>query len=351
MEKNIHEARYYRKLEDNVVQCYVCAHKCIIKPGGRGICLARENIDGKLYLLVYGRISAMSIDPIEKKPLFHWYPGSPTFSISTVGCNFRCPWCQNHDISRADPKEVHLRYVPPEEVVRLAVKYECPSISITYNEPIIWFEYGIDVARLASKHDLKIVFVTNGYFSEEIVSEAAKYIHAANVDVKAFKEETYRRYIGARLQPVLDAIVALKEKGVHVETTYLVIPDLNDDPKEIEAMAKWHLENLGPDTPLHISRFFPHYKFLDRPPTPIETLVRAYKIAKEVGLNYVYLGNVPGHSGENTYCPSCGKMLIRRIGFYISEWNLTEDNKCKYCGAKISVVGKYLKAKRWSWLW
>lgn len=345
---DIKEALFYRRLKDNLVQCFSCAHKCIIRNGERGICRVHKNINGKLYLLVYGRLSAMAIDPIEKKPLFHWYPGSPTFSISTIGCNFKCPWCQNWDISQADPDNVKLRYVSPEDVVRLAKKYSCPSISITYNEPTIWLEYVLDVSKLASKDNIKIVLVTNGYFSEESFNEMYKYFHAANIDVKAFREETYKKYIGARLQPVLDSIIAMKEKKIHVETTYLIIPGLNDSEEEIRSMVKWHIDNLGPDTPLHLSRFYPHYKFMDRSPTPIETIERAYRIAREEGLRYIYVGNVFGHKGEYTYCPNCGKPVIKRIGFEIVEYNLDEDNRCKYCSTKISIVGKYSRSSSWN---
>ena len=347
------EARYYRVLENKLVQCTICPRKCVIKPGEAGFCRTRVNMDGKLYSLVYGVVSSIAIDPVEKKPLFHFYPGSPTLSISTVGCTFRCPWCQNWHISQVDATKENLSIYDnygPEDIIEYACRTQCPSISITYNEPIVWLEYSIDVAKLAKENNIMTIFVTNGYASDEVLDEIAGNIHAANVDIKCFKEETYRKYIKGDLKPVLEFTEYLKKKGVHVETTYLIIPGLNDSSEEIRQYCKWHYDHLGPETPLHFSRFYPQYKYTEAPPTPAETLEKAWKIAKEEGLYYVYLGNMPGHSYENTYCPECEKEVIGRYGFYITKWNLDEQNRCKFCGAKVHIAGeKWKETPRYWW--
>ncbi len=337
---DVPEAKRYRKLGDGKIQCLSCAWKCVISEGSRGVCGTKVNVGGKLLDLVYGRVSSAAIDPIEKKPLYHFYPATPTLSVATIGCNFKCPWCQNWFIAHVDVDKYFKRlpYVPPEAVVETARELESPIISFTYNEPTIWFDYAMDVAKEAKKLGFKIVFVTNGFFCDEFLDEAAKYIDAANVDIKAFKKETYTKLVKGRLEPVLQAVEELKKKGVHIETTLLLIPTVNDDMEEVKALAKWQHDVLGPDTPLHISRFHPDYMFMDVPPTPLSTMEKAYKVAKEVGLRYVYLGNVPGHESENTYCPSCGKLVIGRFGFEVVEWNI-EDGRCKFCGEKIAVVG------------
>jgi len=350
----VKEARYYRKLDNNLVQCTICPRKCVIKPGEAGFCRTRINKNGVLYSLVYGVVSSIAIDPVEKKPLFHFYPGSPTLSISTIGCTFKCPWCQNWHISQVDATKADLSFYDnyaPEDIIEYAKRTESPSISITYNEPIVWLEYSIDLAKLAKANNIKTIFVTNGYASDEVLDEIASNINAANVDIKCFSEETYRKYIKGDLKPVLEFTEYLKKKGVHVETTYLIIPGLNDSPDEIRQYCKWHYEHLGPETPLHFSKFYPQYKYTSALPTPVETLENAWKIAKEEGLYYVYTGNVPGHKYENTYCPECGKEVIRRYGFYITKWNLDEQNRCKFCGAKIHISGeKWKEAPRYWWL-
>jgi len=314
---------------------------CHMRPGERGFCQTKENRDGRMYTLIYGELTAMAVDPIEKKPLNHFYPGSLAFSISSVGCSFKCPWCQNWHLSMAKPGEVATTYVEPERVVEAAKKEGCISIAYTYNEPIISLDYVYDTARIARREGVKNVLVTNGYISMEALEEVLPYIDAANVDWKAFKEETYRRYCKAQLQPVLDATEEMKKRGVHVEVTNLIIPGVNDDPEEVRALARYIVEHLGPDTPLHITRFFPHYKFSMRSPTPIETLVRAREMAVEEGVKFVYVGNVPGRDYDSTFCPSCGKVVIRRFGYDIVGWNLTEDMRCKFCGEKIPIVGTY----------
>jgi len=350
-EKSVREALWYERLGDGRVRCLLCPWRCILEPGQVGVCGVRRCEDGRLVTLIYGLVTSVAIDPIEKKPLFHFYPGAPILSISTVGCNFKCPWCQNWHISQAKPGEVAADYVEPERIVALMKEYEVPFLAFTYNEPIIWYEYVIDVARLAKKSGGKIVLVTNGHINPAPLEELVKYVDAANVDVKAFSQATYAKYIHGKLDAVLEAIKIMKERGVHVETTYLVIPGINDGEEEFRKMVRWHLEELGPDTPLHISRFYPAYKFTDRPPTPVEKLAKLWELARGEGLRYVYVGNVPGHSGEYTYCPSCGKPVIKRMGFEVFEWNLTEDNRCRFCGAKVALVGHRWRARpRWPFL-
>jgi len=344
----VKEARFYEQLADGLVRCTICPRRCVIKPGERGFCGTRENRDGRLYTLIYGELSASAVDPIEKKPLFHFEPGSLTFSISTVGCSFKCPWCQNYHISQARPEEYRTVSTSPEDVIRLAKRYECPSISITYNEPIIWLEFVEDVGKLAKAEGLEVVLVTNGYISLEALDAVAGLIDAANVDIKAFDPGFYRRYCKGDLESVLQATVAMLEKGIHVETTLLIIPGLNDKEEELRAFCKWHYENLGPDTPLHISRFFPAYKMLYKEATPISTLQKAYDIAKEAGLSYVYVGNLPGNPGEHTYCPGCGRPVIKRHGFEIADWALDDEMRCEECGTRIPIRGRFHKRGRWS---
>ena len=330
------------------MRCTICPHRCVIRPGRRGFCGTRENRDGILYTLIYGEVSASAVDPIEKKPLFHFEPGSLTFSISTVGCNFKCPWCQNYHISQVRPEEYRTIRMEPEDVVRLAKRYGCPSISITYNEPIIWLEFVEDVGKLAKREGLEVVLVTNGYITPEALDAIASLIDAANVDVKAFREEFYRKYCKGDLESVLQAVEAMKEKGIHVETTNLIIPGLNDSEEEIRDLCRWHYEHLGPDTPLHFSRFFPCYKMAYKEPTPPSTLKRAQEIAIEEGLRYVYVGNWPGNPGEHTYCPGCGQPVIKRMGFDIIDWHLDEQMRCTDCGTRIPIRGRFHRRGTWS---
>ncbi len=334
------EASFYEKIGDTKVRCRLCPWHCVIESGKRGICRTRENKDGILYALNYGKITALAIDPIEKKPLFHWYPGSPILSISTFGCNLQCPWCQNWHISRASLEEAIYEDRRPEEIVNLAKRYGAPSIAYTYNEPLIWYEYVYETASLAKREGIKNVLVTNGFIEKEPLEELMPYIDAANVDIKAFKRETYLKIIKGKIEPILENVVYMHSKGVHIETTYLIVPGVNDNYEEIRKFAQWQVDNLGPDTPMHFSRFFPHYKMAHVPPTDVKVLIKAREIAMEEGVRYVYIGNVPGHEGENTYCPGCKRLLIRRIGFEIIEWNLTENMTCKFCGERIAITGK-----------
>lgn len=344
------EAMLYDKLKRNLVRCKVCAHRCVIKLGDRGICRTRENRDGKLYTLIYGDVVSLAIDPIEKKPLFHFLPGSLAFSIACPGCNFSCRHCQNYSISQAAPEDVPTRNYKPEEIIKLTKARGCKSIAYTYTEPIIWYEFVLDTAKVAKKGGVSNVLVTNGYFTPESLDKMAPYIDAANVDIKSFSDKFYREICGAKLQPVLDAIKAMKENGIFVETTYLIIPGYNDSPDETRKLARWQRDELGPDTPLHISRFFPYYKMSHLPSTPVATLVKAREIAMEEGLHYVYVGNVPGHESESTICPSCKKMVVKRLGYDILEWKLTEKNACSFCGEKLNFAGRYKRRHRRTFL-
>lgn len=333
------EARLYERLPDQRVRCDLCAHRCVIADGKRGICQVRENRVGVLYTLVYGRTIARHVDPVEKKPLFHFYPGSTAYSMATPGCNFRCQWCQNWEISQM-PREQHLimgEKATPQQLVAAAQRYHCRSIAYTYTEPTVFFEYAYDTAKLAHKAGLANIYVTNGYMTQEMLEAFHPYMDAANVDLKAFKEETYRKYVGARLQPVLDAMRVMKRLGIWLEVTTLIVPGINDDPAELRDAARFVAQELGPQTPWHISRFFPAYKMRDVPPTPLETLIKAREIGKEEGLAYIYVGNVPGEAGEDTRCPVCNSLLIRRWGYTVLE-NWIRDGHCPDCGAEIAGV-------------
>jgi pyruvate formate lyase activating enzyme len=328
----VKEASLYDPREEGKVRCRVCAHRCLILPGKRGLCGVRENREGLLYSLVYGKPIAVHVDPIEKKPLFHFLPGSASLSLATVGCNFRCLFCQNAEISQVeDRKTIPGRDIPPEEIVEAAKNARCLSISYTYTEPTVFFEYARDIAFLADAQGLKNVFVTNGYMTGEVLEALHPHLHAANVDLKAFDDAFYRTYCGARLQPVLDTLRTMKRLGIWVEVTTLIIPTLNDGPESLRDLARFIAEELGPETPWHISRFHPTYRLTDLPVTPLSTLKRAWEIGKEVGLYYVYTGNVPGDPAEKTYCRSCNALLLDRIGFSVRE-NRLKGKSCPRCG-------------------
>ncbi len=328
------EARFYDKI-DGKVKCRLCRHECVIAPGKRGICGVRENIDGKLYSLVYGKAVSYHVDPIEKKPLYHFLPRSQSFSFATVGCNFSCLHCQNWEISQKKNSEPPGIELPPEEIVRLAEEYRCESISYTYTEPTIFYEYAYDTAKLASEKGIKNVFVTNGYTGEEALREISKYLDAANIDLKGFTEEFYRKICGARLEPVLENIRLYYELGVWIEVTTLIIPGYNDDEEQLRGIARF-LAEINPDIPWHVTRFHPDYQLTTASATPVDTLRKAREIGREEGLRYVYIGNVPGE-GENTYCPACGALLIRRYGYNVEVVNLKKD-RCGKCGEKIAGV-------------
>ncbi len=333
------EAGFYRPLEGKKVECFLCSHRCKIGDGKQGICGVRENRGGKLYTLVYGRIISRNVDPIEKKPLFHFYPGSYSYSIATVGCNFRCLHCQNYEISQMpkDRKRILGEDVTPEEVVEDALRTGCDSISYTYTEPTIFMEFAHDTARMATEKGIKNVFVTNGYMTREALESIRPYLHAANVDLKSFRDEFYRRICGARLQPVLESIQHMKALGIWVEVTTLIIPTENDSEEELRDIARW-IYNLDPSIPWHVSAFYPAYKMTHLPRTPVSIIERAREIGLEEGLRYVYTGNVPGDPGESTYCYNCREILIERYGFFVRR-NLIEGGKCPYCRADIHGVG------------
>ncbi len=332
------EAMLYQSLPEERVECRLCAHNCQIAAGKRGICGVRENRGGTLYTLAYGRTIAKHVDPVEKKPLLHFHPGSTIYSIATPGCNFRCQWCQNADISQ-DPQEQHFRMATEasaEEIVESAQRTGCRGIAYTYTEPTIFFEYSYDIARLAHEKDLVNIYVTNGFMTTEAVETIAPYLDAANVDLKAFRDETYREYIGGRLQPVLNSLKRMKAFNIWLEVTTLVIPGLNDEPDELRDVARFIAQELGPETPWHISRFRPSYQMTDRPPTPISTLREAQAIGQDEGLYSVYVGNIPGEG--NTQCHQCGKVLIRRTGYRLVENNVDSDSRCPRCGTMVAGV-------------
>jgi pyruvate formate lyase activating enzyme len=331
------EALLYEKLEKGRLRCNLCAHRCVISDGKFGVCKVRANEDNKLYTLVYGRAISQHVDPVEKKPLYHFYPGSSAYSIATPGCNFRCQWCQNWEIAHM-PRErgvIAGRKVSPEEVVADARATHSRSIAYTYTEPTIFFEYTYDIAQLAHEASIANIYVTNGYMTPEMLETIYPNLDAANVDLKAFREKTYHRYVGAALQPVLESMKLMKSQGVWLEVTTLLVPDLNDDPQELRDAAQFIAQELGPDTPWHISRFFPQYKMNDRPPTPVASLQRAQQIGLEAGLHFVYMGNVG--SEADTVCPKCGHAVIRRSGYWDIR-NRLKDGNCPNCGTAIAGV-------------
>lgn len=335
-----HPAMLWDAMPDGRVRCLLCAFRCILRPGTRGVCRVRENRDGALVTLVYGRAVGEEIDPIEKKPLFHFLPGTTSYSIATVGCNFRCQFCQNWEISQVvrDAQLIFGRALPPERVVANALDSGCASIAYTYTEPTIFFEYAYDTARLARQAGLRNVFVTNGYETPQAVEAIAPYLDAANVDLKAFSEEYYRRICGARLAPVLDTLRLMVKLGIWVEVTTLLVPGLNDSDEELRALARFLAEELGRDVPWHVSRFFPAYKMAGHAVTPVESIRRALRIGREAGLRYVYGGNLPLDEGEeDTTCPNCHRVVIERAGVWLRA-NHLRDGRCPDCGAAIRGV-------------
>lgn len=333
------EARFYTRLDQGDVHCFLCAQHCRIRRGERGKCGVRENRDGTLYSLVYGKLVAAGVDPIEKKPLFHFMPGTRSFSIATAGCNFRCLFCQNADISQVSPglKTFYGRETAPRTVVEEALQSRSASISYTYTEPTIFMEYALDVAEEARASGLRNVFVSNGFMTRDALDALAPCLDAANVDLKAFTERFYADQCGARLKPVLDTLKSMKERNIWVEVTTLLIPGLNDDPGELRALAEF-IVSLGPDTPWHVTRFHPKYRMTDRPATPLKTLERARETGLNAGLWYVYTGNVPGSEGEHTYCHHCHALLIERYGFSIRRRGLAEG-VCTGCGTAPAGIG------------
>lgn len=332
------EALLYDRLDKDRVRCRLCTHQCLIKPGKTGLCGVRQNQGGRLVTLVYGRAISVNIDPIEKKPLFHFLPGTLSMSIATVGCNFVCSFCQNSDISQMPRDEGRIigQDLPPAEVVDRALKGRAATIAYTYTEPTIYFEYTLDTARAASEAGLKNIFVTNGYMSEAALDMIGSDLHAANVDLKAFTDEFYKKRCRARLEPVKETIVRMKARGIWIEVTTLIIPGLNDDERELGELAEW-LAGVSPEIPWHISKFYPTYHLTDIGPTPTATIHRAREIGLKAGLRYVYSGNVWGDEGEKTFCHNCGRLLIDRVGYHISE-NSIRQGACPDCHAPVAGV-------------
>ncbi|MCX7778690.1 MAG: AmmeMemoRadiSam system radical SAM enzyme [Patescibacteria group bacterium] len=335
------EALLYEKLANKVVRCQACAHRCFIAEKKRGFCGVRENQGGKLYSLVYGKVIACHIDPIEKKPFFHWLPGSYSLSIATVGCNFRCLHCQNADISqmpRDADGQILGEVMSPQEIVDLARKNNLPSISYTYTEPTVFLEFALETMKLAKKENLKNNWVTNGYLSEKTLRLISPYLDAANVDLKFFSDDLYQKICGATLQPVLDSLKLMKRKKIWLEVTTLVIPGYTNQDNQFEKMATFIKNELGPETPWHISRFYPAYKTINLSPTPPEMIYQAYEIGKKIGLKYVYVGNLPGDEKENTYCPKCGQLNIKRIAYEIERFD--QEGKCRRCQENLNLILK-----------
>jgi pyruvate formate lyase activating enzyme len=328
---------YFKPLEGKAIQCLLCPRGCQVSPGKRGYCRVRENKEGKYYSLVYGNPCTINIDPIEKKPFFHVLPGTRSFSLATTGCNFDCKYCQNWEISQEVPEKTFNFRLPPAIAVKLAQENQCASIASTYVEPTIFFEYMYDISVLAKQKGILSIYHSNGYINPQPLNDLAQYLGAACIDLKGFSEAFYGEVTEGTLQPVLNTIKQWRSKGIHTELVNLVIPTKNDDMEMVKKMCLWIKHEVGSDVPLHFSRFYPLYKLRNLPPTPVETLEQARAMALSVGLEYVYIGNVPGHSGENTYCPSCQKIIIARRGYSILA-NHVVKGKCKYCGKGIPGI-------------
>ena len=319
------------------VQCTLCPHRCIVADGERGHCRVRENRQGRLYSMVYGNPCAVHVDPIEKKPFYHFLPTAAAFSLATAGCNLRCLYCQNWSISQVPPEETDNTDLPPEAVVRYARQSQSPVIAYTYSEPTAFYEYMLATARLAREVGLVSVVVSNGFINPEPLKELCAAVDAIKVDLKGYDEGFYREVCGGELQPVLEAIRTIYESGIHLEIVNLVVPTLNDSLDQLRDLARWVAQEVSPDVPLHFTRFQPQYKLTNLPPTPLETLERAWEVAREEGLRFAYVGNVPGHPGNNTICPACGKTIIAREGFAVTDYRLNAG-ACSYCGEPIPGV-------------
>lgn len=330
---------FYQNLPDKKVQCLICFRECVIPLGKRGICFNRENRNGVLYNIVYGKPSAVQIDPVEKEPMYHFLPSSDILCIGTAGCNFKCKHCHNWHLSQQQLEEIEHYNLLPQDVIKLAKKYKIPTISFTYNDPISFYEYMYDIAKIAKSQGLRIIWHTNATLNPQPLEEMLKYTDGVTVDLKGFTEEFYKNQSSAKLQPCLDSLKIIKQSGVWLEIVNLVIPTLNDNLQDVEKMCEWIKTNLGVDTPLHFTRFYPTYKTTHLPPTPVETLEKCHNVAKETGLKYVYIGNVPGHKYNSTYCPNCKNRLIYRIHFEVLE-NKIKDGKCSFCNYNIAGVWK-----------
>lgn len=320
------------------VECRLCPKQCRIAHGEAGDCRIRMNLDGRLRAVTYGLAVAAHVDPVEKKPFYHYHPGARILSIATAGCNLHCQGCQNWQISQANPEDVEAFHLPPEDVVAVAVRERIPLIACTYTEPLAYFEYTMDTAIAGNARGLKTAIVSAGYANDEPVRALFRVVDGATIDVKAFDDAYYKRWCNGGLRPVLNTLVAAREAGLWLEVSNLVVPGLTDDPARVRDLAVWMRENLGPDTPLHFLRFVPHYKMQNLPPTPVSTLERAYGIAREAGLRYVYLGNVRGHASESTRCHACDAVVIERVGYQVRAVHL-DDGRCRAC--RTSIPGRF----------
>lgn len=334
------EAMLYDKLPNSRVRCYVCQWRCTINPDKFGLCRVRQNKEGTLYVLNYSLVSSAAVDPIEKKPLFHFFPGSLAFSLGTFGCNFHCQHCQNWEISCTEvpPASQSKQIISPQESIRLTKHYDCQGIAWTYNEPTIWFEYTLEGARLAKEQNLYTVYVTNGYITPEALDTIGPYLDAFRVDVKGFSDAFYLRLAKvSRWRGILEVSQRAKEKwNMHLEVVTNIIPTMNDDDAQLQGIAHWIGSSLGELTPWHVTRFYPHHNLLHLPPTPVKTLERAYEIGRKEGLRFVYAGNVPGHSSESTFCYSCGKKVVHRFGYHTQVVGV-EGSKCRFCSAELNI--------------
>jgi pyruvate formate lyase activating enzyme len=324
------EARYYKKHPDREIECILCPRNCRLGDKERGYCGVRENIGGTYYTLVYGKACTDNVDPIEKKPFFHFLPGTNALSIATAGCNVNCKFCQNWQISQVRAEQVEHFDFPPQAVVNAALRFKCPSIAYTYTEPVVFYEYMYDTSVTARKKGIRNCVVTAGHINPEPLVELIKVVDAIKVDLKSFSQDFYKNYVHGELEPVLEAIKLIHQSKVWLEIVYLVIPTLNDNPAEIRRMCQWVSKEIGTDVPLHFSRFSPMYLIKNLPPTPLSTLEKACEIARSEGLRFVYLGNVPGHKDESTYCPRCQKLVIERVGFEVRRIDLT-NGTCNFC--------------------
>jgi len=332
------EAKFYDKLENKKIKCKLCPRECNVGDKERGYCGVRENRGGVYYTLVHSRVCAAHIDPIEKKPLFHYLPGTVAFSIATAGCNVNCKFCQNWDISQSRPEQIPADYAPPQRIAALARQNNCPTIAYTYSEPVVFSEFLMDTADAGHEAGVRSIVVSNGYIQQDALKQAYGKMDAVKIDLKSFTESYYEKVVTGQLKPVLDTLVTLRKMGKWTEIVYLVVPTLNDSDTEFRGLAQWVRANMGPDVPLHFTQFHPEYLLKNLPITPVPTLERAKAIADAEGLHYVYIGNVPGHPAQNTYCPQCRKMLVERVGFTASGLLIRKDGTCPFCRHQIPGI-------------
>jgi pyruvate formate lyase activating enzyme len=333
----VKEASFYEKLAYKKIKCKLCPRECVIDDRERGYCGVRENRGGVYYTLVHSRVATAHVDPIEKKPFFHFLPGTPAFSIATAGCNVNCKFCQNWEISQVRPEQVRATYLPPQKLAEASRQYQCSVIAYTYSEPVIFYEYLMDAALAGHALGIKSVVVTGGYISQDALRKLCPAVDAIKVDLKSFSEKYYKEVVNGELKPVLEALITMRKLGMWTEVVYLVVPTLNDSDAEFKGLARWIKAELGPDVPVHFSRFQPLYLLKNLPPTPLATLERAKAILDAEGLHYVYIGNVPGHSAESTYCPKCRQMVVQRTGYLVGAVNL-RNGKCRNCQQPIPGI-------------